>query len=175
MQSWHRIILGTIGGIVATGPMTAAMIVLHRRLPRHERYSLPPREITMKFARKTGVDDQLDSDARAAATMVSHFGYGAAAGSIYTALLEPRKHALTKGLLFGLLVWTASYLGWLPAAGILRSATEQPARRNLLMIGAHLIWGATLSSFVALLAEESEAGVQQPFSARNLPHADLAK
>jgi uncharacterized membrane protein YagU involved in acid resistance len=174
MEALHRIILGTIGGVVATGPMTSAMILLHRRLPARERYSLPPREITMKLARKSGIAPQLDSDARSAATMVSHFGYGAAAGSIYTILLEPREHALTKGLFFGLLVWGASYLGWLPAAGILRPATEHPARRNLLMIAAHLIWGATLSAFVALLAEESESGTQRPFSAPNLPHADRA-
>jgi uncharacterized membrane protein YagU involved in acid resistance len=167
-------ILGTIGGVVATGPMTVAMILLHRRLPRHERYPLPPREITMKLARKTGVAGELDRGGRAAATMVSHFGYGAAAGSLYAALLEPRGAALAKGLLFGLLVWTGSYLGWLPAAGILRPATEQPARRNILMIAAHLVWGATLSAFVALLAEESERGVQQPFSALHARHADVA-
>ena len=174
MTSLHRLLLGTIGGIVATGPMTAAMILLHRRLPWHERYPLPPREITMSFARKTGLAPQLDSEGRATATMVSHFGYGAAAGSLYTALIAPRGHALSKGVLFGLLIWGASYLGWLPATGILRPATEQPPRRNLLMIIAHLVWGATLSSFVALLAEESERRTAQPFSTPHPQHADVA-
>jgi uncharacterized membrane protein YagU involved in acid resistance len=128
----------------------------------------------MKLARKTGVAHELDSSARSAATMVSHFGYGAAAGAVYAALLEPRANPLPKGLLFGLIVWVASYVGWLPAAGILRPASEHPPRRNLLMIAAHLIWGVALSLFVGLLAEESEAGMQQPFSAPNLRHADVA-
>ena len=163
-----------IGGIVATGPMTVAMILLHRRLPLSERYPLPPREITMKLARKTGVDAELDAPARSALTMVSHFAYGAAAGALYTTALNGRHDPLPKGLLFGLFVWTASYLGWLPAAGILSPATEHPARRNGLMIAAHAVWGVVLGAFVSLLAEESESVGTKPFSTKNAPHHDLA-
>ena len=50
-----------------------------------------------------------------------------------------------KGIAFGLGVWTASYLGLLPALGILKPATQHPLRRNLLMIGAHVVWGASLA------------------------------
>jgi uncharacterized membrane protein YagU involved in acid resistance len=172
MNALQRIVLGLIGGTVATGPMTVAMILLHRRLPPQEQYPLPPREITMKLARQSGLDDQLDASARSAATIASHFGYGAVAGALYTACVEPRRHPTTKGFLFGLLVWIGSYLGWLPAAGILRPATEQPPRRNLLMIGAHLLWGIALGSFVSLLAEEAEGRVREPFSSATMPHAD---
>jgi hypothetical protein len=35
-------------------------------------------------------------------------------------------------------------LGWLPAFRILKPATNHPAQRVMLMISAHLIWGATL-------------------------------
>jgi uncharacterized membrane protein YagU involved in acid resistance len=170
----NRVLLGAISGVVATGPMTAAMILLHRRLPSREQYPLPPREVTMKLAREAGVDDSLSPPARSAATMLSHFGYGAAAGALYAGALDPRSHSLAKGLLFGLLVWTVSYLGWLPAAGILRPATEHPARRNALMIAAHLVWGIALGWFVALLAQESEAIQPKPFSQAAIPHGDVA-
>jgi uncharacterized membrane protein YagU involved in acid resistance len=62
-------------------------------------------------------------------------------------------HSSLKGALTGLAVWAGSYLGWLPAAGILRPATRHPWRRNLLMIIAHVIWGVTLGEVVRKLTE----------------------
>lgn len=41
-------------------------------------------------------------------------------------------------------MWAGSYLELLPALGILRPATQHPVRRTALMVGAHLVWGATL-------------------------------
>lgn len=38
-----RIILGAIFAVAATGPMTAAMVLWHRRLPARDKYPLPPR------------------------------------------------------------------------------------------------------------------------------------
>ena len=54
-----------------------------------------------------------------------------------------------KGALFGVGLWGAGYLGWVPAAGILRPATRETAGRNLMMITAHALYGAT----TALVAE----------------------
>ena len=50
---------------------------------RHK-YSLPPREITVHLAEKIGIHRKLDPDARAALTLVNHFGYGAMAATIYS-------------------------------------------------------------------------------------------
>ncbi|RVJ68654.1 hypothetical protein CN171_25130 [Sinorhizobium meliloti] len=36
------------------------------------------------------------------------------------------------GPAYGLAIWAASYLGWIPAAGILTPATKHPMSRNLL-------------------------------------------
>jgi putative membrane protein len=41
-------------------------------------------------------------------------------------------------------VWTISYVGLLPLSGLFEPATEQPARRNALMIAAHVVWGLGL-------------------------------
>ena len=50
-------------------------------------------------------------------------------------------------------VWVASYLGLLPAMRILTPATEHPARRNALMISAHVIWGACLGVLLERIKE----------------------
>jgi uncharacterized membrane protein YagU involved in acid resistance len=153
--------------------MTAAMILLHRRLPSRERYPLPPREITMKLAREAGVEGHLDAEERSALTMISHFGYGAAGGALYAATVQPCRQPMLKGVLFGLGVWAVSYLGWLPAAGVLSPATEHPARRNALMIVAHVIWGAVMGKFLELLVTESDPAAAEPFSATETPYRDL--
>ena len=167
-------VIGLIAGTVATGPMTVAMLLWHRRLPRHERYPLPPREITMKLARRAGVAEEMTPEARSAATLLAHFAYGGAAGAIYGALIdEVPVRPVLKGVGFGLLVWTGSYLGYLPGTGLLRSATRHPTRRNLLMIGAHVVWGAATGLVTALFKEETQGLGQEPFSGMTAPHKDV--
>jgi putative membrane protein len=151
-----RAVVGFVSGVVATGPMTAAMLALHRRLPAPERYPLPPGEILAKIADDTGAD-ALRDDTRSAATLLAHYGYGGAAGAAY-AILGRGMHAspVAKGAAFGLLVWLVSYMGLLPGAGILEPASRHPARRNALMIAAHLVWGTGLAVHHAMLAEDLE-------------------
>lgn len=148
----HPILAGLVAGLIATAPMTVFMVGAHRALPRRERYPLPPREITMEVAERAGVADDMHEPARLGATLLAHFGYGAATGAIYGGL-APLVEApeLAKGLVFGLFVWGGSYLALLPALGILQPATRHPARRNALMIGAHLVWGAFLAWLVSVL------------------------
>jgi hypothetical protein len=152
----NRILLGALAGLAATGPMTLAMKLMHERLPREERYPLPPRQVTEGLAEKAGVNEDLDEEEREAATWASHFAYGAACGALYGAVSGERVdgHPLLAGAGFGLAVWAGSYLGWLPAAGIIAPATEHPARRNALMIAAHAVWGATTGAAVARLSDE---------------------
>ena len=148
------LVSGALAGFLATVPMTIAMTVLHQRLPWSERYPLPPREITEVVAAETGLSRHLDEPGHLALTMLAHFGYGAAVGFPYGPIAgrTPLPPWLA-GPLYGLMIWTVSYLGWLPALGILRPATEHPARRNGLMIAAHLVWGSAL----ALLADWFQA------------------
>ena len=152
----NRILLGALAGLAATAPMTLAMKLMHEQLPREEQYPLPPRQVTEGVAEKAGVNEQLDEDERRAATWVSHFAYGTACGALYGALSGERvdSRPLLAGAGFGLAVWAGSYLGWLPAAGIISPATEHPPRRNALMIAAHVVWGATTGAALAGLAGE---------------------
>jgi len=138
---------GALAGFVATVPMSLSMLVGWMLLPRREKYHLPPRLITEEITEQLGIEDEMSEDQLIVATVASHFGYGALVGSIY-ALFEQRLPIYSgfKGVLAGLTIWAGSYLGWLPALDILPPATKHPWRRNLMMILAHVVWGATLGA-----------------------------
>jgi uncharacterized membrane protein YagU involved in acid resistance len=148
----QKILKGAVAGLLATLPMTIFMRAAWRMLPRREKYPLPPRLITRTLTKETGVDSKLDADQLTWLTLTFHFLFGAVAGSLYGAL-EQRVpiDENTKGSLMGLAVWSGSYLGWIPALGILPPATVQPWRRNLLMIIAHLIWGISLGILMRIM------------------------
>lgn len=148
-----RLLIGAIAGFAGTLAMTAAMRRLHRRLPDKQRYPLPPREIVESAAVRAGLPLS-DKDALDAAT-AGHFLYGAATGSLIAAA-NPRIGPVT-GAVAGVGVWMASYLFWLPGMGILKPATLHPRRRNALMLGAHLVWGAATAVAMRELLAAREA------------------
>jgi uncharacterized membrane protein YagU involved in acid resistance len=142
---FHKLAKGAAAGFVATAPMSISMLIGWSLLPKQEKYPLPPRLITEQIAERVGLADQMSENQLVGLTIFSHFGYGALFGALY-ALFDGRlrMHSSLKGTLAGLALWIGSYLGWLPAMGILRPATGHPRRRNLLMILAHVVWGLTL-------------------------------
>jgi uncharacterized membrane protein YagU involved in acid resistance len=150
----NRLTLGLFAGFIATVPMTLAMAALHRRLPPEERYPLPPEEITAKLAEEAGEEEHIGQPEHHAATLIAHFGYGTLMGGVYAPLAEKAPGPpVMSGMAYGMAVWAGSYLGLLPALGILKPATEHPPRRNALMIAAHLVWGAALGALVGICTE----------------------
>jgi hypothetical protein len=129
-----RAALGAVAGYCATLAMTAMMQRLHERLPEEERYPLTPREITETVA------PARTDDSTATRTLLAHFAYGALTGALYG--FASKRAGLAGGALYGVGVWCASYLGWIPSFAILKPATQHPARRNALMLAAHVVWGA---------------------------------
>ncbi len=84
----------------------------------------------------------MDKPRLVGSSVVSHFGYGAAMSALYTALTQQISlPPVLKGTLFGLAVWAASYLGWMPLADIPVAVPREPIRRNM-MILAHIVWGS---------------------------------
>jgi uncharacterized membrane protein YagU involved in acid resistance len=144
-KRWTSLLGGAVGGLIATGPMSVAMALLYRRLPWWQTWSLPPREITRNVLKSVRVHDHMSREAETVATTAGHFAYGTFAGTMYGALpVAIRRHALASGVVYGLVVWAASYGAGLPA---LRLATPLPYRsrkRIGLMIAAHVVWGAVL-------------------------------
>ena len=152
--SVRKLLKGAAAGFIATAPMSLTMLIGWTLLPKREKYHLPPRLITEEITERVGLEDRMGEDELIGLTIFSHFGYGALFGSVY-ALYDNRipMHSSLRGALAGMAIWIASYLGWLPALGILRPATHHPWRRNLLMIIAHLVWGVTLGEVTRKLTK----------------------
>jgi uncharacterized membrane protein YagU involved in acid resistance len=143
------ILLGAAAGLAATAPMTMAMHALKGRLPWYQRYALPPMEVVARASHAVGLHRSASLAEHKRLATALHYGFGAACGAIYAGLAAPfRLTGPLTGLLFGMVVWTVSYLGWLPALGLFRSPGDQEQRRNLMMVVAHLVWGATLGAIV---------------------------
>ncbi|MCH4813728.1 hypothetical protein [Vreelandella neptunia] len=120
---------GAIGGLLATIPMTLAMEALYRRLQREERYPLLPREITQNLLQKVEADALLDEEQRVELSLVSHFGYGAFAGSLYPSTRQRVAHPLVYGSGYGVAICAASYFSWIPVLQTLPPPHRQPANR----------------------------------------------
>lgn len=151
-MSLLRLVLGGICGIAATGPMSVVMVLLHRRLPSHERYPLPPREITTKALEQIAEPEEINPAVRSGLTWLAHFAYGGAAGVLYAGTRRQIPgSAGVRGMIFGLIVWSVSYLGLLPGLRVLTPATEHPVRRSALMIAAHFVWGWFLATMFEVI------------------------
>jgi putative membrane protein len=137
---------GALGGALATVPMSVVMLAGKRWLSRVQRDALPPARITSEAMKSADLHDDFTHEQRLVLAAAAHFGYGATMGAIHGQLASPRSAAgaAVSGIAFGLGVWSASYLGLMPALGLYRHAAQEPVQRNALMIAAHVVWGASL-------------------------------
>ena len=162
----NKYLIGATAGFVATAAMTAAMGAMFKRLPREQRYPLPPREITTALTRRAGLAEHLSERQHRHAALASHFAFGAAAGALYAPVaIRSGFPPAAGGIGYGLLIWAGSYLGWVPALGILRPATEWPAERNALMVAAHVVWGLVTGLMVdrsAVRPGGGGGGIREP-------------
>jgi hypothetical protein len=135
--------------------MTATMEQLQKRLPAPDRYELPPAELTSEAGVPHGPTP----------TLMAHFLYGGLVGALFG--LQERRSAAA-GASFGLGVWAASYLGWIPAVGLLAPATRHPRHRVGLMLVAHVVWGASLAASLREIerAEAAFTGQAHPGNRR---------
>ncbi|WP_197711217.1 hypothetical protein [Azospirillum brasilense] len=171
----NHIVAGAIAGLAGTVAMTAAMRAMFRALPEKDRYPLPPRLITDRVVGPTGLMDAMEEPERRDLTLALHYGYGAAAGALYPAVARRiGGPAAVTGIGYGLAVWGASYLGWIPAMRILTPATHHPRARNTLMLTAHVVWGGVTGVTAAYLmggAKEGRSGAEPMEGARALSPA----
>jgi uncharacterized membrane protein YagU involved in acid resistance len=142
---------GALAGLVATVPMTASMLAL-RRFPGPRHRALPPENVAHGVREILDVNKDMSRSEKAAFNWLAHFGFGAAAGAVYSLVASrSRKHPIAQGMVFGVGVWTVSYSGWIPAAGILRFPTEESKRYVFLEVMAHLVWGGFLGALTPRL------------------------
>ncbi len=140
-----KLLEGALAGLIATVPMTLFMLAAHRNLPLPQRYPLPPSLITQRTLGRRPTSAYLPMP-NLAATLLLHFAFGAATGAVFSAAPAAMRQAYpaATGIAYGLSVWAASYLGWVPASKLMPPATRQPPARNAMMVAAHVVWGATL-------------------------------
>jgi uncharacterized membrane protein YagU involved in acid resistance len=147
--SWLK---GALAGFIATAPMTVFMLATQRFLPKGQQYELPPELIIKELAHRAHVRWHMSKTQVLIATLLSHFGYGAAMGALYSPLdKKVPLPAVVKGVVFGVVVWVGSYLGLSPLMGISESAHREPVHRNLMMVAAHLVWGSSMGLVAGLL------------------------
>jgi uncharacterized membrane protein YagU involved in acid resistance len=146
-----RMMAGAAAGTAAAIPMTAYWEYMHTRVAGEPPRPLPPREIVEAIAVKTGMSRELTETDVQNLALAGHFCYAAATGSLF-GLIAPRTPAAgaAAGALFGVGVWAASYLGWLPAAGVRQPVTYDLPARTKLMIGGHILWGVALGVMASL-------------------------
>lgn len=139
---------GAVAGLIATGPMTAVMVLCKQMLPRQDQYSLPPEQIVEDLAEAGQVEELLAHPQKEPIVWSAHYGYGALMGLLYGALVQSgNQRSIQRGMAYGLGVWAANYLVALPAANMRAGAHGQSAARNAMMIVSHLAWGAALEEF----------------------------
>jgi hypothetical protein len=142
---------GALAGLAATVPMTLVMLAAQSMIPWWRRFELPPKQITEEAIRQSGQPEPPEPWTTALTT-VNHFGYGALIGACYRAAVDRRGDAtVSGGIAYGLGIWAASYLGWLPAAGLYPAATRDLPERNAFMLTAHVVWGASFSMILRRL------------------------
>lgn len=109
----------------------------------------PPKKITK--AAFEAADVAPSRATTSAATVVAHYGFGAATGALFglTCALGLWKPTALSGAIFGTLVWATSYLGWVPALGIMPPAHRDRPGRPAAMIAAHWVYGVSLAGAYA--------------------------
>jgi hypothetical protein len=145
-----RLLGGVIAGGAATGTMSLAMWAASKS---GLMYRPPPKEITARAARHAGAEPRTAGHEQFQFSwMAAHLAYGAGCGTVYAFLrsLVPGPPAV-RGVLYGLLIYAIGYLGYLPALGLYPPPDEDSPSRTAVMIGAHVVYGATLGEVEARL------------------------
>lgn len=144
---------GALGGLAGALTMSTLMLAARRaRLMGR----LPPERITQRvfFRGLRQIPRQREKNALAA---LLHIGFGVAGGTLFglarrRVLSQFNLLALsTVGTAYGSLIWLVSYMGWVPVLDLLPPAHKDRTDRQIVMLVAHWIYGATLGVVVGLL------------------------
>lgn len=128
----RRLIGGSWAGLFATLLMTAFAL----SVPALAGGRLPP-EVGRLAARLPGEPLVF------LAALGLHLGYGALAGALFAALA--REVNVSRGMLYGLGLWTLAVTVYAPLVGLGYGAAREPALA-LLALPAHLLYGAALGA-----------------------------
>ncbi len=105
---------------------------------------MPPERITARVLNMLGVSrTSRQQDVLAA---LAHLAFGAAAGAAYQPLQNRLPMpAVFKGIAYGSVIWTVSYMGWVPALGLMPPPSRDRPGRPWVMLTAHWVYGGLLA------------------------------
>jgi uncharacterized membrane protein YagU involved in acid resistance len=108
---------------------------------------MPPEKITAAMLHRTGIGHSgAEQDALA---VLLHFGFGATAGAAFGVIApRPLIVRVPAGLAYGAAIWGVSYMGWVPALGIMPPPERDRRDRQAVMLAAHLVYGTALAVMV---------------------------
>lgn len=131
------LLAGAIAGVAATAAKTIAEKFYP---PRVQGEPEPPELLVEKLA-----GNSLDRQTRAAASEAIHWGFGAAAGAAYGALVEfyPAASA-NDGATFGMALMALTHETALPAMGLSAPVNEQSPREQSSEASSHALFGMML-------------------------------
>jgi hypothetical protein len=155
----RKLAYGMLAGVAATTAMSALMLAANRAGVMGK---TPPAKITERFLDKIG-KPQPKTTTRALAAG-AHLGYGAVFGALFAGLSDRfyLSRPITSGVVFGSLLWGASYFGWVPAMGVLPPPTRDRPGRPLTMFASHLVYGAVLGALATKPRLRLSAPVPSP-------------
>ncbi len=139
-----RFLRGASAGALATAPMSAVMMGAKQFGLVGE---MPPEKITKSLLKRTRISPSEEhQDALATAL---HFGFGSAAGALFGVIAPKRLIArIPMGMGYGAAIWGVSYMGWIPAFGIMPHAARDRRDRQMMMLAGHLVYGTALAILV---------------------------
>ena len=147
----NRILRGAVAGALATAPMSAVMM-------GGKQVGLvggmPPEKVTSRVLRRSGIrPSKAQQDALAT---VFHLGFGTGAGAVFGVIAPRRLIArVPSGMAYAAAIWGVSYMGWVPAFGIMPAADRDRRDRQIVMLAGHLVYGTALALTVGRRARTS--------------------
>ncbi len=134
----RSLVKGLIAGAVAGLVATAAKSIAERIYPpRTHDEPAPTEALAEKLA-----GHELAPATRELVGRSLHWGFGAAAGAVYGALVEYYPAAAAKeGASFGLALMALTHEGALPALGVEPPAEEQTTREHTSEAASHVLYG----------------------------------
>ena len=141
---WKGLAAGALAGIAATAAKTVAEKFYP---PRVHGETEPPAVLAEYLA-----GGPLDASSKIAATEAIHWGFGAAAGAFYGALVEFYPAASAKGgASFGLALMTLTHETALPALHLSEPADKQSPREHTSEAASHLLYGVVAERVRSIL------------------------
>jgi uncharacterized membrane protein YagU involved in acid resistance len=159
----NSLICSGLAGFLATAPMT--LVIFGGRTLGLLR-TPPPVQITANVQRRlTNIEDapeHIPEPAFQASWLLSHFGYGAGCGVLYSSLRPLLPHPLAlRGPAYGLVVWGVSYINLMPNLRLYPPVQEDRLSRTAVMIAAHVVYGVALSVLEQRLVRQNSHARQQ--------------